>query len=192
MARPKEFHRETALKQAISVFGDHGYEGSSTEMLLRAMGIGRQSLYDTFGDKRQLYLEALQHYIADSVSEQIRALNTAPTAIEGIEAALEVLVEKAVAEPGLGCMGVGATCEFGRSDKEISMLIDMAGRTQQSALERRIVEAKAAAEIGTDVDPRAAAQFVNAIFVGIRVAGRSGATPETLRDIARVAVRNLK
>src|ERR1700692_14530 len=124
MARPKEFDREMALKRAISVFGDHGYEGSSTDMLLRAMGIGRQSLYDTFGDKRQLYLEALQHYIADSVSEQIRALNTAPTAIAGIEAALEVLVAKAVAEPGLGCMGVGATCEFGRSDKEISTLID--------------------------------------------------------------------
>ena len=61
MARSKEFDRDTVLKDAMKVFGDHGYEGTSTEVLMREMGIGRQSMYDTFGDKRQLYLEALQH-----------------------------------------------------------------------------------------------------------------------------------
>jgi TetR/AcrR family transcriptional repressor of nem operon len=49
MARTKEFDEERALDAAIGVFAGHGYEGSSTGMLLEAMGIGRQSLYDTYG-----------------------------------------------------------------------------------------------------------------------------------------------
>ena len=60
MARPREFDREDVLEEAIKVFADHGFGGTSTDVLLKAMGISRQSMYDTFGGKRQLYLEALQ------------------------------------------------------------------------------------------------------------------------------------
>ena len=62
MARPREFDRDHVLGKAIGVFASHGYEGASTEVLLARMGISRQSMYDTFGDKRRLYLEALERY----------------------------------------------------------------------------------------------------------------------------------
>jgi TetR/AcrR family transcriptional repressor of nem operon len=192
MARPKEFDRETALQEAVEVFCDHGYEGTSTEALLRAMGISRQSMYDTFGDKRQLYLEALQRYVADNVAEQIRALNTGASPLKGLEAALHALASRAAAGAAPGCLGIGAICEFGRSDKEVATLSDTAGRTLLSALERRIAEGKTAGEIGADVDTRAAAQFVAATFTGIRVAARGGAAHEALRNIARMAIRSLK
>ena len=65
MPRPKEFDRESALKGAVQVFCEGGFEGTSTEDLLRGMGISRQSMYDTFGDKRALYLEALRHYVTE-------------------------------------------------------------------------------------------------------------------------------
>ncbi len=55
MARPKEFDSDKALNTAIGVFSEHGFEGTSAGMLTDAMKIGRQSLYDTFGDKWQLY-----------------------------------------------------------------------------------------------------------------------------------------
>jgi hypothetical protein len=55
MARPREFDPDAALDGAIGVFREHGCEGSSAQMLVDAMGIGRQSLYATFGDKWQLY-----------------------------------------------------------------------------------------------------------------------------------------
>ena len=70
MARTKEFERDTVLDDAIALFCDHGYEGTSTEQLLGKMRINRQSLYDTFGDKRQLYLEALQRYVDGNVASQ--------------------------------------------------------------------------------------------------------------------------
>ena len=74
MARHKEFDRETAIDAAIAVFREHGYEGTSTGMLVEGMSIGRQSLYDTFGDKWQLYQAALQRYSAAETSEHATAL----------------------------------------------------------------------------------------------------------------------
>ena len=69
MARHKEFDRDTALHAAIGVFSEHGYEGTSTGELLTAMKISRQSMYDSFGDKRHLYLEAFRRYVADSIDD---------------------------------------------------------------------------------------------------------------------------
>src|SRR5580700_7979484 len=60
MARPKAFVEEQALDAAIDVFREHGFEGTSAELLVRALRIGRQSLYDTFGDKWQIYLASVR------------------------------------------------------------------------------------------------------------------------------------
>ena len=192
MARPREFDQDAALDQAIDVFASHGYEGSSTEMLLQAMGINRQSLYNTFGDKHQLYLAALQRYNADSVGEQIQALNTCPAALEGIDALMRFAVARIAADPAPKCLGVAAICEFGRSDAEVNMASDVAGRAFCLALERRVREAKAAGDVGKDVDPAEAAQFLLASLVGIKVAARGGASPETLHGIARLALRGIR
>lgn len=192
MARPKEFDRDTALQKAVDVFCDHGYDGTSTEDLLRAMDISRQSLYDTFGGKRQLYLQALQQYVADSVGEQIRALNSSPSALKGVEAALQAFVVNASGAEAPGCLGIGATCDFGVSDREVTALISTADKALQSSLERRINEGKDAGEISAEIDARSAAQFIKATFAGIKVAARGGAPAETLRNIARMAVRSLK
>ena len=192
MARPREFDRETALQEAIKVFSDHGYEGSSTEMLLRAMGIGRQSLYDTFGDKRRLYLEALQHYNAGSIADLIRSLNAGSSPLDGLEAALVAFASRPAAQAALGCMGVGAICEFGRSDPAITLVNEASGHTLLAALERVVAEARAAGQVGAGVDPRVTAQFIVATLSGLKVAARGGAATPMLRDIARMAIRSLR
>ena len=58
LGRPKEFDRREALEKAMEAFWAKGYEGTSVSDLLEAMGIHRGSMYDTFGDKRSLFLEA--------------------------------------------------------------------------------------------------------------------------------------
>jgi hypothetical protein len=89
-------------------------------------------------------------------------------------------------------MGIGAICEFGQSDAEVSALIGASGTRLLSALKRRLAEAKTKREIGKDVDPRAAAQFVKATLAGMKVAALGGATADTLRNIARMALRSLR
>jgi TetR/AcrR family transcriptional regulator, transcriptional repressor for nem operon len=192
MARPKEFDDDTALLAAVKVFSGHGFEGTSTDALTRAMGIGRQSLYDTFGDKWRLYLKAVQRYTADSIAEQIRVLNRGSSAFKGLEALINGAVNNALADPSPSCLGISAICEFGHSNRELSMISETASRTLLSAFERRISEAKQQGEIGSDVDAREAAVFFSAALVGIKVAARAGASSEHLRGIARMALRSLR
>src|SRR6266403_1052258 len=73
MARTKGFNPQRALAKAMGVFWRLGYENASTEILMKAMGIARQSLYDTFGDKRALYLKALAYY-RDETHASLRRL----------------------------------------------------------------------------------------------------------------------
>lgn len=191
MARPKEFEREDALKRAVGIFSDQGYEGTSTEALVNTMGISRQSMYDTFGDKWRLYLECLQRYTADSIGEQIRALNSASSPIKGLEAHLNHAVAAAIADPVPRCLGISAICEFGQSNPEVTLVGAMASRTITSALERRISEAKAVGEVPEDMNCTEAASFIMATLTGIKIAARAGASAESLRGIARMALRSL-
>ena len=191
MARQKEFDRDVALAEAVKVFASHGYEGASTETLLRRMEIGRQSMYDTFGDKRQLYLEALQQYSSSSTASIIAAMHSVPSPVKGLEAALMDIVSRPASEPFEGCLGVSAVCEYGRSDRDVSTMTDASGATLLSAFESIIAKGKAAGEVAPDVDVKAAAQFMRAMLSGLKVSARAGATPETLRKIARVALRSL-
>ena len=192
MARPREFESETALKKAIGAFSEHGYEGTSTDALLLAMGISRQSMYGAFGDKKRLYLKALQHYTADSISNQLRALSSVSSPVKGLEEMLDFAVSLAIADPQPKCLGISAICEFGRSNPEVTMITEMASRTMLSGLERRISEARASGEISKSVDAQIAAQFMMATLAGIKIAARAGATPEGLRGVARLAMRSLK
>lgn len=62
MARPKQFDREQALRKAMMLFWQKGYEATSIPDLLESMGISRSSLYEEYSDKRTLFREALQYY----------------------------------------------------------------------------------------------------------------------------------
>lgn len=188
MVRPREFNREAALAAAIETFAEHGFEGSSTEDLLRAMGISRQSLYDTFGDKRRLYLAALHHYNSSTVTDMIRTLDGAASPLQGIEATLQ----KFAAAQDAVCMGIQAITEFGRSDLEITAIIDGMARTWHTALERRLIEAKALNEIADTIDIGDAAQFISATMSGVKIGARSGLDSRQLQAIVQMAMRSLK
>ena len=67
MARSKEFDQEKALRKAILLFCQQGFTATSTDELIGAMNVRRQSMYDTFGEKRALFLKALKMYVTESV-----------------------------------------------------------------------------------------------------------------------------
>lgn len=192
MARPKEFDRDTALTQAIQVFTDHGFEGSSTSALLQAMGISRQSLYDTFGDKRALYLEALRYYTASSVSSMIGALRSGSSPLDGLIAMLNGLAIQSPPGGVHGCLAVSAVCEFGRSDAAVTQLNDGSSAVLAAALEKQIMAAKAAGEIATSLDPGEVARFLLVTLTGMKVALRDGASEDDLRNIVNMAIRGLR
>ena len=192
MARHKEFDLDIALKAAIAVFCEHGYEGTSTDQLLQAMNISRQSMYDTFGDKRSLYLAALERYNTDSVSALLADLKRNARPIEAIEETLLAFASRPETEAGRGCLGVSAVCEFGRTDEQVTALTDKAARRLADVIKGILEEGKANGEIGSDIDTTAAIEFLGATLSGMKVSARNGAPPETLRSIARMAIRSLR
>ena len=192
MARHKEFDRDLALGAAINVFSEHGYEGTSTDQLLTAMKISRQSMYDTFGDKRSLYLQALQRYNADSTARLIGDLKRHASPVEAIEGALVAFASRPASEASRCCLGVSAVCEFGRTDLEIATLTDTASRTLSTALKMIIEDGRKSGGIASDINPDEAVQFLGATLSGMKVSARNGASPETLRGIARMAIRSLR
>src|SRR6266480_5368942 len=122
MPRKKGFDPERALAKAMGVFWRLGYESASTETLMKAMGIARQSLYDTFGDKRALYLKALAYYRDRTNGDMQRMLKATPSVKDGFAKLLFGLAAETRAQPERGCLllratpqpetGAGATAAF--------------------------------------------------------------------------------
>jgi TetR/AcrR family transcriptional repressor of nem operon len=191
MARPKEFDRDEALQKAIGVFCDKGYAAASTDELMHAMKISRQSMYDTFGDKRQLYLEAFRRYVADSINQQIGHLEKSSSPLAGIEKMLLAFAARTEPEGIVGCMGVNAICEFGRSDPEVTLLGDTESIRLTAALEHALRQAKSKKEISRTLKEGAAAQFMRATLSGMKVAAKAGADTQALKSIAHFALRSL-
>src|ERR1700745_3841952 len=113
MSRPKEFDRAEALAAAKAVFWRKGYDATTTDDLRHAMNIGRQSLYDSFGGKKPLYLEVLQRYTMERVAAQITSLRAAKSPLAGIQNLLLALAKEPGEKRKLGCMSVAAVCAFG-------------------------------------------------------------------------------
>jgi len=168
MARPREFDRDDALERAMSVFWAKGYAGTSTDDLLEAMSIGRQSMYAAFGDKRRLYVEALERYQNDSVAGHLDRLRSAPSPIAGIESLLVGLIPLDRTARSLGCMGVGSIGEFGTTDTELNALRAPSGAILFRALVERLQAARKAGEIDSSLDAEHAARFVQATMQGKR------------------------
>lgn len=188
MARTKEFERDEVLDRAMDLFWRQGYEATSLADLTEHLRIARQSLYDTFGDKRALYLAALDRYCERF---GVRAGLELPTDVpvrRVIREALAVSIQSAVSSEGRGCMLVGAAAE--RCPRDEDVLRRFCGNTDalQRAFSRRLEVAVRNGELARHHSPRALARhFVNTIL-GIQISARAGTDREALDEIADVAV----
>ena len=188
MARPREFDTDAALDGAIDVFGEHGFEGSSAQMLVASMGIGRQSLYAAFGDKWQLYCAAVRRYGMGECAAHFGALRSGARGIDGIDAMLHRVIETAD-QP---CLGVSSTYEFGASRPDLKEIHTLLGKSLRGAIVARVHDAQREGDIAPSLDAEATAEFLIANIAGIRVAGRGGADRATLASLAGMALRALR
>lgn len=188
MARPREFDADAALDSAIDVFREYGFEGSSAQMLVDAMGIGRQSLYATFGDKWQLYCSAVRRYGMGECAAHFDALRSGARAIDGIKAMLHRVVQTAD-QP---CLGVGSIYEFGASRPDLVEVNGRFAKSMRNALADRVRDAQNEGDIAADLAPDMTAEFLIANIAAIRVAGRGGADRATLSGLADMTLRALR
>lgn len=191
MPRPREFDRDQVLEIAQALFRQKGYEATSTEDLRTAMGIGRQSFYDAFGSKRQIFVEVLRLYSSESIKQCTAALRRAQSPLAALSELLLSFSKDTPEQRALGCLGVAAICDFGLSDVEIAEISRSNQATLESVLEGLLGEARDAGELRASVSERAAARQLGATILGMKVLSRSGASAEVLRDIATSALDGL-
>jgi TetR/AcrR family transcriptional repressor of nem operon len=188
MARKKEFDPQRALAKAMGVFWRLGYENASTEILMKAMGIARQSLYDTFGDKRALYLKALTFYRDETNGNMQRMLKATPSIKEGFATLLFGLAAETREQHERGCLLLSANLQ---RDTRDAVLADFL-RDNQARVEEIFVEALRRAqtrgELARTHDPQALAHFFVVTIQGLRATARLKSDRQVLEQVARVAL----
>jgi AcrR family transcriptional regulator len=153
------------------------------------MGIGRQSMYDTFGDKRALFLKALEMYVTESVDSINVELEKPGPALAAVQHALVAFAERSDLSNFEGCMGLNAICEFGQRDADVTRITRHAGRIQRQTLMRTLTRARNQGELRPDADLESMADFFESTIAGIRMAAKAGKNRQALRNIAAFAGR---
>lgn len=186
--RPRSFDRTAALSAATRVFWQKGFTASSMTDLCKAMGIGSPSLYAAFGSKEQLYAEALRHYGTMGTPLLRDALESAPTAKEGVEAFLRISARVLTSpEKPLGCMVVLSSV----ASEGVTGLADIvvAGRKKSlglvtARLQRGIKEG----DLSPKTDVKTLARYFVTLQQGMSIQARDGATASELDRVATTAM----
>lgn len=176
----------------MELFWKKGYEATSLADLLDAMGIGRQSLYNTFGDKHRLFLEAAKHYIDGNGQHLIDAIQAPGSPIGSIKNALTQLVEAMSSGECHGCLVTNSIVELAPHDDEVHKLVRSTINRVEKAMKTTLDRAVTVGEISPEADTRAMARFLNSTVHGLVVMHKASTSKAALKDIVKIALTTLK
>ena len=190
--RPREFDIEDAVRDAMNVFWTRGYHATSLTDLLDGTGLSRGSLYKAFGDKRSLFLKALDCYAEAGLEELGETLATPGPAKQAIRAALTIYVPLSAGSTGRrGCMVMATAAEMLPHDPEVGARVQATFRRIQALLASAVRRGQAAGEITVDQDARDVARFLACQIEGMRLLGKAGATRQEMAAVVEAAMRSL-
>jgi TetR/AcrR family transcriptional regulator, transcriptional repressor for nem operon len=191
MARAKEFDPERALAKAMRVFWRLGYEKSSTEILIKEMGIAKQSLYDTFGDKRALYLKALAYYRDQTNSRMRRMFEETASAKEGFAKLLFSLASETREQHARGCLLLSANLQRDTSDAVIAEFLQDNQERVEAIFVEALRRAQRQGELSRKRDPVALGRFFVVTIQGMRAIARIKSDRKALEQVGRNALAAL-
>lgn len=185
----KQFDVNTALERAMEAFWSKGYEATSTQDLLNCMGINRGSLYDTFGNKRSLFLKALEHYGETYLKATLAAAVQGRTPRDSIHALFESLVADALADKKhAGCLLVNTSLELAPHDEEIGRVVAAGFREIEAFFKTTIEKGQETGDISKEIDAVEVARALLGLMMGMRVLARSLPNRPLLKSIASQAM----
>lgn len=189
MPRTIEFDRQEVLFKAMALFNEKGYTASSVQNLLDAMALNRGSLYAAFGDKRTLYLEALDLYEQLAVDGFEAFLSTGDSPLENIRAFFDIaflgLTEEQVRA---GCLFVNTIVEMTDIDQDLVVAAGSKLNRLEEALEKALKRAQEIGELGSDKDPVVLSRFLGTTIKGLRITCKETQDKEMIRSIIEAAL----
>ncbi|MEZ5017161.1 MAG: TetR family transcriptional regulator [Flavipsychrobacter sp.] len=193
MARVKTFDREEVLHKAMHLFWVKGYNATSMQDLVDTLGINRSSMYDTFGDKRQLFLTALRTYHTNANRPLLEMIQQTEDVEELLNKIFGTTVQECSSKDGSkGCFVANSAVELAPHDEEVAAIVQENMDDLENALTKRFTKAQADGTISKQQTPRSLARFVMNTLTGLRIAAKSGAGRKKYTDVVNVAMTLLK
>lgn len=188
----KRFDPEVALSKAMEVFWARGYEAASLSELMEHMGIGKKSLYDTFGNKRSLFLKALDYYAQTEVKYLRDRLLAPGSAWANLEQVLHQLQQQHSSPRSCGCMLGTNMADFNTDDAEVAAILRFHLRGVEDAFCTAITRAQTAGEISVNVPPRHLARLLLCTTQGMALISRVLDNDTLLSDAVEAAITLMK
>ena len=193
MARPTSFDTDTALMAAVNTFWSYGYSASSMQRLLDAMQLNRGSLYNSYGDKRKLFLASLDRYFEIFSTAVIKLIDDSPNPVQGLLAVFELtLLGLSPEYRQRGCLLVNSMAELGDNDPELAQYAKRLSDQIQHAISRALTRAK---DDGIwdhhESDPHLTANLLFQFLIGLRVTSRLQNDPADLRQLVHHTFQSL-
>jgi TetR/AcrR family transcriptional repressor of nem operon len=193
MPRPLEFDKAEAIARAMDLFWRKGYEATSVDDLTRALGIGRASLYNAFGDKRGVLMAALRQY-GDASCSALASFAARPgTGRQAVEGLLGWLQADACAgRHPRGCFFLTMATELREEDPEVVEKVNEGLREIQRTFQALLERGRADRSLPRGLDVAATARLLTGVVVAARTLARVGAPPafiETMVETGRNALR---
>ncbi|WPB89984.1 TetR/AcrR family transcriptional regulator [Streptomyces malaysiensis] len=190
MARTKEFDPEAALQSALELFWQRGYEATSMAHLVDHLGIGRASIYATFGSKHELYLKAMDRYAEAHDPYLLAELSQPGPALPAVRAVVRrFAAEAASPEKRLaGCLVTNTAAELAPHDPAAARRVELSWDRVETPLHSALIRAQTQGELPEDRDPRALARMLFVLLQGLRVVGKASDDPARVRDAAEQAL----
>ncbi len=189
MTGKKAFLPEQALEKAMHLFWERGYERTSVEDLVQCTGLGRGSLYNTFGDKHALYLAALDRYSTLYGELLLPGHQQTGTLQEVLTNFFQYCIDALLNDPAhRGCFLVNANVELAPFDPAVLARVSTAHGRIEKAFYCLLIKAQASGELAWTYDPHQFARFLLGTLLSIRILARARAERGTLEDITRTAL----
>ena len=185
----KQFDIDNALFQAMRTFWSKGYEATSMQDLVESMGINRASLYDTFGDKRSLFIAALKYYDDTQKKATLKRAAENRTPRETIKFLFNALAEEALDKNKRdGCFLVNTMLERAPHDEAVNSIVAKSFSDMQKYFRDTIRKGQQTGEIDRDIDAGEKAHMLLAAMIGLRVLSRGEPKKALVRSIVAQSV----
>ncbi|MDA1266033.1 MAG: TetR/AcrR family transcriptional regulator [Planctomycetota bacterium] len=185
VGRPREFDEGVVLEAALDLFWSRGFEATSKRELLEATGLASQSLYNTFGDKRALYLRALRHYGDRRLAELERSLTGRGRARNRLIKLVRSWAAPACAESAKGCFICNSAAEFGVVDAEVGAIVSTVVEGTRHRYAAVITKAQSEGDLNRRLDPKTLAATLVCAADGVAILRRAGAAQGLIEDAVR-------
>jgi TetR/AcrR family transcriptional repressor of nem operon len=192
MVRTRTFDPSAALSTAVDLFASRGYSDTSMDDIVKATGVSRYGIYGTFGNKRELFEQALERY-AESMGKQLYLRLLEPDAsLAHIRKIFDERVEDMCStKERKGCLFVHTAMQLASEDEDLQGVLQKFMKRMSKAFSIGLESAQARGEVRKDLDTATAGEFLTNTQFGLAVLGRTGFSRESLDGIVTSALASL-